>query len=178
MRDPARCTLTIGGVLHHTDSTLLARALLSLDEMESVPNPRAPQGPFCVSGTIDVDGGEMPGAFHDILAALGLSYIWAWEKGMDYEAGMEVWLHRAQSLVCVATLHGRPALTVDDLDAPQKVEDAQRAKGWIEAIRSQGLVHTHTAHAFMAAYADDPEGLRAWHARAAERDALRSKHAA
>lgn len=180
MRDPVRCTLAIAGVVLHQDAHLLSRTLIKADDMEAWPNPtNVVQGPHAILCRFDaVDGGNMPEGFHDSLAALGMSYAWAWEKGMEYEAGVEIWSHRHQRLVSAATLHGTPALTVDQLDQPDKVEEARTAKAWYDALRRQGLVYVDSAHALMAAFGDDAEGLLHWQASLQKRQAWHASIAA
>lgn len=177
MYDPVRCTLAISGIVPQQDAPLLARVLVKANDMDTWPNPtNGGQGPHAVLCGFDaVDGGNMPEGLHDSLADLGLSYVWSWEKGQDYEAGVEIWSHRHQRLVCVPTLHGMPALTADQLDQPHKVEEARTALAWREAIRRQGLVYVDSAHALMAAYGDDADGLRHWQARLPQRQAWHAR---
>jgi hypothetical protein len=171
MGDRTHCWLAIGGVLHGpADVDRLREALRDAyceghDFLKGTndlqPGPVDLDDDFHFS---EVNYAEMDSSLADTLRALGLEYVWSWNAGDDYGAGVEIqtWFPEFQGKE--STVDGELFLLLSETSKPERVAELEAFNDRRTAILKQGLVYAPSAHSLLAHFANDAAAMERWKA--------------
>jgi len=106
----------------------------------------------------EVNGGELDGSVLLAIQEAGLGYIWTWDGGSEFVAGLEFLDPRTQSTPATHdTLHGEIALTISDACNPETVAYMLADKTALEKLKHLPLCIAETAHETLECLAKHPE---------------------
>jgi len=173
MGDRTHCWLTVSGVLHGPGDVARLRAALreagcnghAFLKGELEPGAVATEDDFHFS---EVNYAELDDDLSETLRDLGLEYVWNWNEGDDYGAGVQVQTWFPETSGQESTVDGELFLLLSEIGKPERVAALHAFDRRRDAVLKKGLVYAPSAHALLAYFAGDAEAMERWTAHRAE----------